>query len=188
MRTTPARYSAVAMAFHWIIAVLVIWNWRLAENAEHAADRATAMAVMDNHKAIGITILALTVCRLAWRITHPLPPLPHNYAGWEKVLARTTHIVFYALLVLLPLGAWLANSMSGRSIDMFGLFEIAPLPLGQNDSLAKTLFGLHGTVAGLMIWLIGLHVLGALKHTFVDKDGGIFRMLPFGKVRGQRGL
>ena len=186
--TKPARYSYVAMAFHWIIAGLVIWNWRIAENAHHAADRAQGAALMGDHKAIGITILVLTLGRLAWRLTHPLPPLPGNYASWEKVLARTTHVTFYALLILLPLGAWIANSLSGRTIDMFGLFTIPALPLGSNSALAGTIFEIHGTVGGLMIWLIGLHVLGALKHTFFDRDGGIFRMLPFGKVGSERGV
>ena len=182
MTTTPQRYSGGAMIFHWVIAALVIWNWRLAENAHHAEDRETTMALFADHKAIGIIILALTLGRIAWRLTHKLPPLPNNYATWERVLARGTHLVFYILLIGLPLGAWLANSMAGRTVDMFGLFTIPALPVGSNDSLSETIFGIHATVGGLMIWLIGLHVLGALKHTFFDKDGGIFRMLPFGRV------
>ena len=184
--TRPQRYSAGAMFFHWTIAVLVIWNWRLAENAEHASDRAQAMAIFADHKAIGILILLMTVFRLIWRLTHPVPPLPRNYAPWERILARTTHIVFYVLLLALPIGAWLANSLAGRDIDMFGLFTIPALPVGRNEGLAETIFGIHGTGGSIMIYLIGLHILGALKHTFIDKDGGIFRMLPFGRVGKER--
>ena len=176
------RYSAGAMFFHWVIAIAVIWNWRLAENAHHAADRTERMAIFADHKALGITILVLTLARLAWRIGHPAPPMPAEMAAWEKAVAKTTHVIFYVLLIGLPVGAWLANSMAGRDIDFFGLFTIPPLPVGENGGLAETIFGIHGTAGGLMIWLIGLHILGALKHTFFDKRGGLSRMLPFGKA------
>jgi cytochrome b561 len=139
---------------------------------------------MGNHKALGITILALTIGRLLWRWTHPVPPLPSDLARWEAILARTVHIIFYVLLIGLPLGGWTANSLAGREIDMFGLFTIPRLPLGTNEEAAKSIFGLHATGGSIFIYLIALHILGALKHTFFDKNGGIFRMLPFGKVPG----
>ncbi|RDC60389.1 Cytochrome b561 like protein [Alteripontixanthobacter maritimus] len=182
--TAKHRYSLAAMLFHWVIAVAVIWNWRLAENAEHAATRSEAIAIFADHKALGITILVLTLGRIAWRLTHKIPPLPANYKTWERVLARTTHLVFYILLIGLPIGGWLANSLAGRSIDMFGLFTMPPLPVGENSALAETIFGIHGTGGEIMVYLVALHILGALKHTFFDRDGGIFRMLPFGKVGG----
>ncbi|MFB0613313.1 cytochrome b [Aurantiacibacter poecillastricola] len=174
-------YSAVAMIFHWTIAVLVILNWRLAENAEHAS-REQAMAIFADHKAIGITILVLTLGRLAWRLTHKWPPLPSNYAGWEKMLARTTHVIFYILLVGLPLGGWLANSFNGREVEYFGLFTIPALPVGENEGLADSIYDVHSLGGQIIIYLVALHILGALKHTFIDKDGGIARMLPFGRV------
>ena len=72
--------------------------------------------------------------------------------------------------------------LSGREIDMFGIFVIPPLPIGENTEAAKAIFGLHATGGNVFIYLIALHILGALKHTFFDKNGGIFRMLPLGKV------
>jgi cytochrome b561 len=182
--TTARRYSIGAMIFHWTIAVAVIWNWRLAENAEHAGSRDAAMAIFADHKALGITILALTVGRLLWRWTHPVPPLPSDLAGWEKMLAATVHVIFYVLLIGLPLGGWIANSLNGREIDFFGLFKIPALPIGTNEDLGGTIFDLHATGGSIFIYLIALHILGALKHTFFDRNGGIFRMLPFGKVPG----
>ncbi|WP_421990681.1 cytochrome b [Qipengyuania sp.] len=177
------RYSKGAMLFHWIIATAVIVNWRIAEAAEHAEMPAKAEIFAD-HKALGIAILLLTLARLAWRWTHPVPPLPSGLAKWEATLARAVHILFYVLLIGLPLGGWLANSLTGRDIDFFGLFTIPPLPLGENDDLGGSIFDMHALGGNIFIYLIGLHILGALKHTFVDKNGGIFRMLPFGKVPG----
>lgn len=180
---TNRRYSIGAMLFHWVIAVAVIWNWRIVENAEQLEGPARG-AAMGDHKALGITILILTVGRLLWRWTHPVPPLPSELARWEAILAKTVHFVFYALLIGLPLGGWVANSLAGREIEMFGLFTIPPLPIGENSEAAGSIYGLHATGGTVFIYLIALHILGALKHTFFDKSGGIFRMLPFGKVSG----
>ncbi len=184
MTDTARRYSTGAMIFHWVIAIAVIVNWRLAENAEHAEAIEEKIAIFANHKALGILILVLTLGRLAWRWTHPMPPLPSNLARWEATFARTVHNIFYVLLIGLPLGGWMANSLSGREIDMFGLIVIPPLPVGENAEAAKAIFGLHATGGNVFIYLIALHILGALKHTFFDKNGGIFRMLPFGKLPG----
>ncbi|MBX7540940.1 cytochrome b [Qipengyuania sphaerica] len=179
--TTARRYSIGAMIFHWAIAIAVIANWRIAEAGEHA-NMPEKAEIFANHKALGIIILLLTLGRLLWRWTHPVPPLPSDLARWEAVLARAVHVIFYVLLIGLPLGGWFANSLAGREIDMFGLFLIPPLPLGDDPEAAKAIFGLHATGGSIFIYLIGLHILGALKHTFFDKNGGIFRMLPFGKV------
>src|SRR3546814_5187418 len=87
---TQARYSLGAIILHWAIAVAVIVNWRIAEFAEGGSD-AEKMAIMANHKALGITILALSVLRLGWRLTHKAPPLSESLAGWEKLLAWVAH-------------------------------------------------------------------------------------------------
>ena len=100
--TTARRYSAGAMIFHWLIAILVIANWQIVERA-HDFEGAMRGTVMGYHKAVGITILVLTVGRLLWRSTHKVPPLPSDLAGWEKTLARTVHVIFYVLLIALPL-------------------------------------------------------------------------------------
>ncbi|WP_336986912.1 cytochrome b [Altererythrobacter aquiaggeris] len=178
------RYSTGAMIFHWVIAVAVIVNWRIAEAAEHAASKAEAGEIMINHKALGITILVLTLARLAWRLTHKVPPLSSSLAGWEKVLARSVHIIFYVLLIGLPIGGWLGVSMFGAGVDMWGLFTVPGLPVGESPETGKAIIGLHKTGGEIMLYLIALHIVGALKHTLFDKDGTLWRMLPFGSPKG----
>lgn len=175
------RYSTGAMIFHWVIAIAVIVNWRIAESTEHL-EGAAKDAILANHKALGMTILLLTVGRLLWRWTHPVPPLQDDIAKWEATLGRALHIIFYVLLIGLPLGGWLGTSYFARPIEMFGLFAIPALPVGADIEAGKAILGLHHTGGSIFIYLIALHILGALKHTFFDKNGGIFRMLPFGKV------
>lgn len=179
------RYSGVAMAFHWLIAILVIANWRIAESAEDLEGPLRG-EIMGYHKAVGITILVLTLARLAWRLGHPVPPLPARYPAWERMLARTLHTVFYILLISLPLGGWLAGSFSGRPVDYFGLFTVPMLPVAENRELAGTIMDLHTNGATLLLGLVGLHLLGVIKHLAIDRDGQIFRMLPFGRPAPDR--
>lgn len=179
------RYSRVAMAFHWAIAILVIMNWRIAETAEHLEGPA-AGAVWNYHKAWGMLILALTLGRIAWKLTHPGPPFPAHHQPWERALARAVHFAFYLLLLALPLAGWIANSLTGRTIDFFGLFTIPALPVGSNKVLGGAIFDLHATTGTILLLLVALHVLGVVKHLVIDRDGELFRMLPFGRV-GRRG-
>jgi len=177
------RYSTGAIILHWLIAIAVILNWQIAENAEHL-EGAARSAVMANHKALGITILILTLFRLAWRFIKTPPPLASTLKPWEARLAKTVHLLFYVLLIGLPLGGWLANSFFGQGVSVFGIFTLPALPLGQNPETGEGIFEIHATLGTVMLVLIVLHVLGALKHHFLDKDGNLYRMLPFGSAKG----
>ena len=172
-------YSPGAMTLHWAIAIAVIVNWRLAEAAEHAP-RDQQLAVLGPHMATGILVLVLTLLRLVWRLGHTPPPLQQGLAKWEVVLAKSVHFIFYVLLLALPLMGWIGTSMQGHPIDFFGLFTVPMLPTAADDRGGEELLELHGTMGTIMIYLIGLHILGALKHHFWDKSGALWRMLPFG--------
>jgi len=178
----PSRYSTGAIVLHWAIAIAVIVTWRIAESAEHASE-AQEDAIMADHMAVGMLILLLTALRLIWRLTHTQPAFPHELAGWERVAARIVHFTFYLLLVGLPLMGWLGSSMEGEAIDVFGAFTIPGLPVGPNRGLGHEILEVHGTLGQVMLYLIVLHVLGALKHHFVDRNGELYRMLPFGRPK-----
>lgn len=175
-----ARYSKGAMLLHWLIAILVIANWQIAEKA-HEGPREQAGAVMYWHIAIGMLILLLTVVRIVWRLTHARPPLGDHLAQWEKLLAKAVHAIFYFLLIGLPLLGWIGVSGEGGKVDMFGI--VWPSIGGLDRKGGHGLLEVHQTLGNIMVWLIGLHVLGALKHHFWDKDGELWRMLPWGKPR-----
>lgn len=173
------RYSGVAMLLHWLIAIAVIVNWRIAESAENLS-QAERGAVMNNHFALGLTILVLTLLRVIWRLVHRPPPLASTLKPWERALARTTHTIFYVLLIGLPLGAWIGLSGFRATIDYWGLFSIAPLPVGFGKDTGEQILEAHAAGGTFILLLIALHILGALKHTLWDKDGNLWRMLPFG--------
>lgn len=108
-----ARYTAVARALHWIIAILILGN--LVFGFAHDA-LPKDWAVMPVHKSIGLTALALTLVRIIWRLTHPAPPLPAAMPAWEKGAAHATHVVFYALMLILPLSGWIMSSAGTRPL------------------------------------------------------------------------
>ena len=175
------RYSWGAMLLHWVIAILVIANWRIAESAENLPDTERG-AVMGWHFAFGMLILLLTVARIVWRLTHKRPPLGGHLKAWERILARTVHSLFYILLIAMPLLGWIGMSGYKFPIDMFGI-TWPVLPTGLNEDTGHEILEVHATLGSVMVLLIGLHVLGALKHHFWDKDGELWKMLPFGRAR-----
>lgn len=167
------RYSNVAVTIHWLTVLLVLYNAGvMLLLSEEMSNR-----LIDSHKAVGITVLFLTVLRLLWRLTHKWPPLSDEMAGWEKVLARTTHVLFYVLLFAVPLAGWLMVSAGrGDPVSWFGLFDIPALPVEQSRQTAGLFNNVHEIAAFTTIGLVLLHVAGALKNTFSDRVPGISRM------------
>ena len=168
--TANGRYSGGAMILHWTIAVAVIAQWQIAEKAEHLPE-AERLGVMVWHFQIGITILLLTLLRIVWRLTHRRPPLRTHLKPWERVLAKTVHSLFYILLIALPLLGWIGLSGYKYAIGMFGLFEWPVLPVGFGEETGHEILEFHATLGTMMLALVVLHVLGALKHHFWDRDG-----------------
>ncbi|MBB3990504.1 cytochrome b [Croceicoccus naphthovorans] len=167
----------MAIILHWLIAIAIIVNWRLAGAAEHLEGPAAA-AYMNPHKALGITVLVLTVLRIVWRLVNPPPALRTDMATWERMLAKTVHALFYILLIAIPLLGWIASSSFGYGVDMFGLFQVPALPVANDPDAGKWVIGIHKALWTPMLILVALHILGALKHHFIDKDGELGRMIP----------
>ena len=170
------RYSTVSLTLHWLTAALVLGQILLINAADaEGSNRALWMML---HKSGGMSILALTLFRIGWRIANPAIALPSAMPRWEKVFARATHVLFYVVLLALPLTGWLAGSAVGRSFQFYGLFDVPLLPVGGGRDAAKALMAVHETLPKLLYALLALHVLGALKHQFVDRDNVLHRMIP----------
>jgi cytochrome b561 len=178
MALEDARYSRVAMWFHWMIAALIILNLALGALHDKFGDSAEA-AFIRPHKAIGITILVLSLGRLLWRLTHRPPDFDPVVARWEAGLARLVHGLFYFLMIAIPLSGWLLTSTNGRMTSYFGLFEIAPLPVSRSEDSHEFWEEAHEYLAWVMIALIVLHVAGALKHHLAGHRHLLGRMGPW---------
>ena len=175
--TAGLRYSKVAIWLHWVIGLAVMANIGLAMLTEDMP-RETHRAAMGIHKALGITILALTVVRILWRLGHKPPSLPIATPAWQRLLSNAVHFLFYGLLILLPLSGWVWMSAANRPIDFFGLFTV-PALVAPDASLADVMHDRHEVLGLTILALAAIHILAALKHQFVDRDRLIGRMNPF---------
>lgn len=182
MSTTDsaARYSRGAIVLHWLIALLIIGNFIGAWTSEDLP-RDQRMIMMGYHKAIGVVILLLTLVRIGWRVIYRPPVLLETPKTWEAALARVTHLLFYVLMLAVPLAGLGLHSAfgKGKPVSLFGLLDFPALPVGSDKPTIGLFHELHEVTATAMLVLFGLHVLAALKHQFVDRDGTLARMVPF---------
>lgn len=176
-----ARYSAVAIALHWIIAALIVLNLLLGFFFDEF-ERPLRTTLINLHKATGFTILVLTLARLAWRLGHRPPPFDAVMKRWEVAIARTVHWLFYLLLVVMPLSGWLVVSSSGRVTSWYGLFEVAPLPVSREEDVHEAFETLHKLLGYGMLALLALHVAGALRHHLQGHRHLIGRMAPWARI------
>ncbi len=181
------RYTAVAIALHWVMAILLVFMIWLGWNMDDHEGR------FQLHKSIGITLLILTVARIVWRWLNPPPPLP-DMPSLEKRASHLVHIGFYALMLVLPLAGWVLVSSSKFHVPtvLFGAVSWPHLPfMGPfKTELGHTLVEtLHSKGAWLLIALLALHVAGAVKHEVTGDEGVLRRMLPgiFGQTSGSFG-
>ncbi len=172
------RYDGVAQLFHWLIAVLIFvafgLGWYMTDL--DPVDPET-FRLYQIHKGIGVTILALAVLRLVWRLTHPAPPLPETMKGWERLAATGAHWALYGLIFLQPILGILQSNAANFPIVLFGNIEL-PALIGQDKAVGERLLGLHHLVAKLMALLILAHIGASLRHHIMLKDDVLRRMLP----------
>ncbi|MEP7349163.1 MAG: cytochrome b [Sphingorhabdus sp.] len=173
-----SKYSKTAIALHWLIAILVITNVVLVSMAADLPREAKGL-YMTPHKAIGISILSLSLLRLLWRLSHQPPPMPDAVPRWQAKLGRTVHALFYFLIIAVPFTGWLMVSAhpGAPPVDYFGLFTV-DLPVGESKALSDFGHEGHEILTKPLVILIFLHVIGALKHQFIDRLPFIQRMFP----------
>jgi cytochrome b561 len=181
----PARYTRTAIALHWIIGVLMIVNVGLAWSWDYVADE-SVRPLINNHKSIGITLLLLVSMRILWRLTHRPPALSDHLKTWEKHAAHTAHILLYVVMFALPLSGWIMDSAYKDAAThpnfWFGLFQwprlgfVMSLDPATKKSVHDFFEAAHGLSADILYFLVFVHVAGALKHQFIDKDRELARM------------
>jgi len=176
MSSSPVRYNRVAIALHWIVATLVIGQFALGWLMQEIAKQppGARAAAFNFHKSLGLTLLALMLLRLTWRLTHKPSALPAAMPAWQSRLAHGTHWLIYATLIALPLVGYLGSEFSGYPVKYFGI--ALPAWLGKNPQ-AKDLMSLaHLTLTWVLAGAVTLHLAGVVKHGLVDNDGLLARM------------
>ena len=176
-RNTSNRYGCLSIGLHWVIALLVIGLLTLGLYMTSQKMSPDIMRLYGLHKSFGITVLALVALRLSWRVYNHAPDLPVTMNRLERVLAKSTHWLFYVLLLGMPLSGWAMSSAGSHPVSFFGWFTLPGL-LAPNKPLGHQFGEAHEIIGWTLIVLISLHVLAALYHHFIKKDDILRRMLP----------
>jgi cytochrome b561 len=197
MNHDSTRYTKTAKVLHWLIAIgifgmfalgwfmqalpkeapkamafdlfnLGIYTWQMAEEISPRS------FYFNLHKSIGVTLLTLIFIRILWRFTHKPPAILSSYQTWERKLANGAHHLLYLLMVALPLSGLLMAINSKYGVKWFGIMLIEGL---DNKPIREIFKATHINIGLIILVVIIVHILGALKHKFIDKDETMSRML-----------
>src|SRR5436190_369412 len=168
------RYSTGAVVLHWLLALALAFQLAIGFAMPHRGPH--SFAPMQLHKSVGITILLLTLIRLAWRLVRRPPDAIEE--GWTAVAARIVHWAFYAVLMLGPISGWIIVSTAPLHVPTV-LFGVVPWPhLPLPPSMNQPMEEIHQALSWIAIGLFVLHVAGALRHQFLLHDPVIKRIAP----------
>ncbi len=176
------RYTGVAQLLHWVIAALFVVQFGLAWYMEALPNTPHKVEMFNLHKSFGLTILALAVIRLAWRLRHAAPAPPGHMARWERIASHASHILLYAILFLQPLTG-LALSLFSRFPTVV-FYSVTIPPIAHVGWLKDATTAAHWYGSWIILGLIGVHVAAAVRHHFFLRDEVLLRMLPGGGTDG----
>jgi cytochrome b561 len=177
MSAAPARYDAIAIGFHWLLALMIVGAFGMGLYMTGLPFSMQRVKLYNWHKWAGMTILALSALRLLWRLWHRPPPEASG-PPWQQLAAKTTHRAMYVLFFAIPLVGWAYSSAAGFQIVVYGVLPMPNL-LPTDKALAELIKPWHGWLAYALAALVVLHVGAGLKHHFVDHDGLLHRMRPW---------
>ena len=176
LRNTREAYGWAAIGLHWISAGGVIAMWFLGQRMEQASGRAAELAARDLHVAVGVLLFTFLAARLLWSASQPRPA-PLEKRRLLRLLAAAVQIAFLLMIAVLIMTGPVAEWSAPRPLKVFDIFSI-PSPFPARVEWLHDLAGEIHEAAGLLLWpLLALHVLGALKHLFIDRDSTVRRML-----------
>jgi cytochrome b561 len=173
------RYTGVAIGLHWLMALMILGSLGMGWYMSDLPFSPQRLKYYNWHKWAGVTLLAVAVLRLLWRLTHRPPALSERIRRamppWQHQVAEWTHRLMYLLFFAVPLLGWAYSSAAGFPIVWFG---VLPLPdfVPKDKALSEAIKPFHAIAAYTLLTLVVLHVAAALKHHFVDRDGLLARI------------
>jgi len=170
-------YPTTSKWLHWLIAACVLVMIPIGIVMGRVGQGPTQDTLYLLHKSLGMLILMLMLARLVNRIVIGAPAPAPSLARWQRVASSATHGLLYVLLLVMPVGGWLANSAYGTPTPFFGVFEIPNL-IAKNEALANRLFAVHRSIGLIVAAIVLVHIAAALYHFLIHRDGVLQRMLP----------
>lgn len=171
---TGSRYTGTAIVLHWLLGLALVVSFCVGLYMVGLPLSPQRLKLYNWHKWAGVTIFALSLVRLAWRLTHK-PPAALPMATWQKTAAHAAHHLLYVLFLAVPLVGWAYSSAAGFPIVLFG---VLPLPdfVAADKAVAEAIRPWHAGLAWTMGVVVVAHIAAALKHQFVDRDDILSRM------------
>ena len=178
LKNTSDRWGGISQLLHWTIAILIVLIGIVGLVMGELPRSPKYFWVYTAHKSLGLTVLALVLVRIGWRLyagaPRPVPGTPRLQA----LLASATHGAIYLLILALPLSGWIYDSANAlRPFRWFGLVEVPKL-VAPDEALAASAHGAHEWLFWLLMALVAGHAGAALYHHFIQRDATLARMLP----------
>ncbi len=178
LKNTAARWGSISQLLHWLIVLLILGLGVIGLVMVELPKSPRYFWVYDLHKSFGITVLALMVLRLMWRLFAGAPQAVSGTPHWQHRVATVTHGLLYALTFAVPLSGWLYDSVSGlRPMRWFGLFKM-PKIAAPSQQLQPLVRDWHEWLFWILIALVAVHAAAALYHHLFQHDDTLSRMLP----------
>lgn len=179
IRPNLLRYNNTAIALHWGVAALIVWGFVLGWiMTDIPGITPTKLKYFSWHKWIGVTIFALALFRLAWRLSHPAPPLSSAMHKSEKFAAHAAHFLLYFLMLSIPVSGYFYSSAAGIQVVYLGIFPL-PTLIGSDKAMAEFLKIAHIWMNYGLLIIAGAHLFGVIKHELLDRQHLLLRMFPF---------
>jgi cytochrome b561 len=169
-------YGAVSRANHWIVSIAFLGMLAVGFYLEYGGlEREARGPIMALHKATGTVLLLVVAWRVVWRLRQGFPAPASDMPAWQLQLSKAVHWGLLAAVVLMPVSGFVMSTFGGRGIDVYGLFRIPAV--ADSDAISGAASAAHEYAAWAMVGLLALHIAGALKHQFVDRDVTLARMI-----------
>lgn len=177
LRNSAQSYGAVARTLHWLTVALVLLGWLLGQFGDAFPRGPAREAALFVHMTAGLTVAILLVFRLLWRVSNPRPPAEVTPLGiWGDRAAAFAHGLLYVLLLAVPIAGIVTQFARGNPLPIFGLAQIAS-PWVADRAFARSVTGVHETLANALVILALLHAAAAFVHHWVFRDRTLKRML-----------
>lgn len=182
MSTSPLTpfvpgYDRISVLLHWLAALLIVATFALGVMmVDIAGITPTKLRYFSWHKWLGVTVLALTVVRLLWRLTQTAPPYAQPMPRWQALLSRLTHGALYGLMFAVPVSGYFYSLAAGVPVVYLAVLPL-PVFIDADPVLKPMLKELHENLAWCLFGFVVLHLLAVLKHQLIDRDALLGRML-----------